>query len=160
MSRITWHSISFAWQKRTLSSKKKRWETRGPFLHIETPLIEPLDSTLWRSPWRPIAHKRNMYRDNESPWSNPLPSFSVAPTQHFWRHVDVRHVLDTTRTSTIRETPMSEQCLFFFFFFFRFSNTGPMWLRWVQHASSEKKNHKFWQMDSPIPLILWYNLKH
>ena len=46
MSRITRHSASLARQKSTLSSAKNRWETRGPFRHIETPLILPLDSAV------------------------------------------------------------------------------------------------------------------
>ena len=43
-----------------------------------------------------------------------------------------------------------------FFLFFHFFDTAPTR---CQHASSGKKNHIFWQMDLPIPLILWYTLK-
>ena len=45
---------------------------------------------------------------------------------------------------------------FFSFLFFHFFDTAPTR---CQHASSGKKNHIFWQMDLPIPLILWYTLK-
>ena len=77
--------------------------------------------------------------------------------------VGVQHVLDT-KIGTICQTLVSEQCLLLLPFFFFASLTR---LQHVQHASSEKKkeekkkkeNHRFWQMDLPIPLILWYTLK-
>ena len=48
-----------------------------------------------------------------------------------------------------------------FYFYFCFASLT--WLRRGSDTSSmptvEKKNHRFWQMDLPIPLILWYTLK-
>ena len=60
--RIFWiHLISLvvALQNSRESLTKKRCVSFGPLQLIETPCISPTFFTLWRSEWRPSAHKRN-----------------------------------------------------------------------------------------------------
>ena len=53
MSKIVWHSLSFAWQKSKLSSTKNRSDTFGPSLHKDTPWSLPLFSTCCIKAWKP-----------------------------------------------------------------------------------------------------------
>ena len=61
---------------------------------------------------------------------------------------------------------VSSLFILFFFLFFSFFDMAPTRHRHSGHANNEKKkkkkkkeNHKFWQMDKSLPLILWYTLK-
>ena len=112
-------------------------------------------------PFIPSAISHLFHTKNTAPLSFFLFSFCYKRKLHWTKLDDTtrlhRHTIfgvvsvSDTKTGMTRWIPVSDECLFFFFLLLR-RNVDTL-------AVKEKKNHRFWQIDLSIPLILWYNLK-